>query len=94
MEPDQHATIFREDYEPSLYAAKSIFLNVALYDEYTQVTAKTEFIVRNTHLEPLPPLFLNGEFLQLCAVQYNEAPLSDNEYMLNEKGLQIPEPLS
>lgn len=89
MEPDQHATIFREDYEPSLYAAKSIFLNVALHDEYALVTAKTEFIVRNSYLGTLPPLFLNGEFLQLCAVQYNETPLRDNEYVLSEKGLQI-----
>ena len=89
MEQSQHTTIFRKDYQPSAYLAKTLNLDFSLNESFTIVRAST-FFERNSKVDGRETkLVLNGEQLELLSIAYNGRILAEKEFTLHDTALII-----
>ncbi len=84
------ATIYLKDYQPPTFFINHVDLTFELGDPVTEVTARLE-IRRNLDLpgQEEAPLFLNGEQLELLALELDEQPVPKEAYSLSEDGLTL-----
>ncbi|MFV0437317.1 MAG: aminopeptidase N [Desulfopila sp.] len=90
MKNIEHPTIYREDYCPPAFLVESISLTVQLYDEHTDVIARTRLSRNGASGEGEGPLFLNGENLTLTAIRCDGCEVPEKEIHQTEKGLFLP----
>lgn len=86
----EHRTIYRKEYRVPAFLVESITLTFQLYDEHTEVLASTRFTRNPASGEQPDTIFLHGEELELLWIRYNDRELSQADYQLSEKGLNIP----
>ncbi|MBT3045435.1 MAG: aminopeptidase N [Candidatus Thiodiazotropha sp.] len=82
-------TIYLKDYRPPDYLVDDVELVFELLPESTRVTSRLQ-IRRNPASEAVkPPLILDGEELELQAVQLEQQPLDKDAYECDEGSLTI-----
>lgn len=84
-------TIYLKDYQPSAYLIDTVELRFELDAENTRVINQMQ-IRRNPDVEPGEDLVLDGEELELLAVNLNGRLLIDDAYEVNETELRLADP--
>jgi aminopeptidase N len=88
MRTDEPLAIYLADYRAPEFRIKTAHLDFALSPEATRVTARLE-ISRQSGTDPL---ILAGENQKLLSVSLDGRQLSPGDYLLDDKGLTLPDP--
>jgi len=75
------------DYQAPAFVIEQTLLRVELDPSATRVYSKLKF-----RRQTAGSLWLDGQALQLISIRLNDAPLSEDAYQLNDKGVAINEP--
>ncbi len=89
MKNQEHAPIYRQDYQVPPYLIDSIHLTFQLYDASAEVIAKMEIRKNPKSNENGDVLRLDGDELKLRAIKYNDAVLPKDRFEVSEKELSI-----
>jgi aminopeptidase N len=106
MRTDEPRAIYLADYRAPEFRIKTVHLDFALSPEATRVTARLEIsrqsgrsIGQASEAEPSgrtnansPSLVLAGENQKLLSVSLDGRQLSPGDYLLDDKGLTLPDP--
>ncbi len=82
-------TIYLKDYKTPAYLVEQVELKFTLDDSSTRVDSILHMFLNPDRNGELEPLYLNGEQLQLLAVKLDGTALSSNDYVQDDKSLQI-----
>ena len=82
-------TIYLKDYKTPAYLVEQVELKFTLDDSSTRVDSILHMFLNPDRNGELEPLSLNGEQLQLLAVKLDGTALSSNDYVQDDKSLQI-----
>ncbi len=88
-DPAPHA-IYLKDYKPSDFLVPRVELDVALFDEHTEVTSHLAVTRNPLAADAASPLRLDGEELTLQSLALNGRSLAPSEYELTATHLTIP----
>ncbi|MCB1822102.1 MAG: aminopeptidase N, partial [Candidatus Competibacteraceae bacterium] len=84
-------TTYLKDYAPSCYRIPEIALRFELGEDFTVVRSRLQ-IVRAESTLAGTPLMLNGQHLELMALELNGSPLDINRYQLDADHLTLLDP--
>ncbi len=82
-----NTTHYLQDYQPVNYCLKTVSLVVDLFEDHALITNTMHFVQQHPGV-----LQLNGEALELLAIEMNGVVLSTTQYHLSPKELTILEP--
>lgn len=88
MSASASSEILRADYRPPAWTIPVVRLHFQLDTERTLVEAELELCP--DPLQPLKPLELDGEGLELLEIHVNGQPLAPDLYVQDERGLRLP----
>ncbi len=88
MRDAQPVTKYLRDYSAPAYWIEHTELTVELFDDYTDVTAVLD-LRRNDEVQGNGSLTLDGQELELLAVQLDGQALSEGQYQLGEETLTV-----
>lgn len=89
MEPK---TIHLKDYRPSPFTIDTIFLDVDIQDEFTQISSHLTVFKRKEQLEEKVNLELNGDSLKLIDIKLNGKTLASQGYQVSDEKIIIFNP--
>lgn len=89
MNMETSTTVYRNDYTVYDYIIDTLDLNFQLFDEQTVVTARSSYRRNPDSTKKNPPLVLFGEQLELRSVMLDGKKLSGDDYLLDDKCLQL-----
>ena len=82
-------TIHLADYKPSAFLIDSVELDVDIRDEHTRVTSRLQIRRNPASSDIASPLALNGEELELEALELDGRPLGASDYVSSAEHLTI-----
>jgi len=91
MREPQPQTIYLKDYTPPAFLVEHVELDVDIRADHALVAAKLRVRRNPKAADPIAPLALDGEELELISVSIDGTLLRDNMYSLDPERLVIPD---
>lgn len=89
MNSEQHATIYRKDYQVPEYLAEDLHLTFQLHETFTTVINRAVYTVNQDSSECTGRIRLFGEGLELLEIRLDGRELAADAYQLSEKDLTL-----
>jgi aminopeptidase N len=89
MNSEQHATIYRKDYQVPEYLIESLHLTFQLHETFTTVIAGAVYAVNQDSSECTGRIRLYGEGLELLEIRLDGRKLAADAYQLTERDLTL-----
>lgn len=83
--------VYLKDHTPPAYLIDTVELHFDLDASATRVRATLQVRRNPGHPSSRPPLYLDGNHLELLSLRLEGEPLDESRYQLEEEGLTIPE---